>query len=132
MSIHISATMKRQTKSVQRLIDLNICQPSDIRQAEVEAEKLSTPDFAAKLRRAEKLAGAIGDSNRIKILLLLSKRQMCVCELESALGLPQPTVSHHLGILEQADLLRRSRRGRFVFYDVLDSPALDLVKGLTA
>ncbi|MDG6965619.1 MAG: helix-turn-helix transcriptional regulator, partial [Nitrososphaerota archaeon] len=46
--------------------------------------------------------------------------------------LPQPTVSHHLGILEQADLLRRSRRGRFVFYDVLDSPALDLVKGLTA
>ncbi|MDG6909180.1 MAG: helix-turn-helix transcriptional regulator [Nitrososphaerota archaeon] len=124
--------MKRQTKSVQRLIDLNICQPSDIRQAEVEAEKLSTPDFAAKLRRAEKLAGAIGDSNRIKILLLLSKRQMCVCELESALGLPQPTVSHHLGILEQADLLRRSRRGRFVFYDVLDSPALDLVKGLTA
>lgn len=124
--------MKRQTKSVQRLIDLNICQPSDIRQAEVEAEKLSTPDFAAKLRRAEKLAGAIGDSNRIKILLLLSKRQMCVCELESALGLPQPTVSHHLGILEQADLLRRSRRGRFVFYDVLDSPALDLIKGLTA
>ena len=124
--------MKRQTKSVQRLIDLNICQPSDIRQAEVEAEKLSTPDFAAKLRRAEKLAGAIGDSNRIKILLLLSKRQMCVCELESALGLPQPTVSHHLGLLEQANLLRRSRRGRFVFYAVLDSPALDLIRGLTA
>ena len=124
--------MKRQTKSVQRLIDLNICQPSDIRQAEVEAEKLSTPDFAAKLRRAEKLAGAIGDSNRIKILLLLSKRQMCVCELESALGLPQPTVSHHLGLLEQANLLRRSRRGRFVFYAVLDSPALDRIRGLTA
>ena len=124
--------MKHQTKSVQRLIDLNICQPSDIRQAEVEAEKLSTPDFAAKLRRAEKFAGAIGDSNRIKILLLLSKRQMCVCELESALGLPQPTVSHHLGLLEQANLLRRSRRGRFVFYAVLDSPALDLIRGLTA
>ena len=124
--------MKRRNSSVQRLIELNICQPSDIKQAEAEAEKLSTPDFSAKLRRAEKLVGAIGDSNRMKILLLLSKREMCVCELESALGLPQPTVSHHVGLLEQADLLRRSKKGRFVFYEVLDSPVLDLLETLTS
>ena len=124
--------MKRRNSSVQRLIELNICQPSDIKQAEAEAEKLSTPDFSAKLRRAEKLVGAIGDSNRMKILLLLSKREMCVCELESALGLPQPTVSHHVGLLEQADLLRRSKKGRFVFYEVQDSPVLDLLETLTS
>jgi ArsR family transcriptional regulator len=124
--------MKRRSSSVQRLIELNICQPSDIERAEAEAEKLSTPDFSAKLRRAEKLVGAVGDSNRMKILLLLSKREMCVCELESALGLPQPTVSHHLGILEQADLLRRYKKGRFVFYEVQNSPALDLLKNLTS
>ncbi|MDG7024918.1 MAG: helix-turn-helix transcriptional regulator [Nitrososphaerota archaeon] len=125
-------TVKRRSSSLQRLIELNICQPSDIRQARAEAERLSAPDFSAKLRRAEKLVGAIGDSNRMKILLLLSKREMCVCELESALGLPQPTVSHHLGLLEQADLLRRSKKGRFVFYEVLDSPVLDLLKNLTS
>jgi DNA-binding transcriptional ArsR family regulator len=124
--------MKGRSSSVQRLIELNICQPSDIEQAEEEAEKLSTPDFSAKLRRAEKLVGAIGDSNRMKILLLLSKREMCVCELESALGLPQPTVSHHLGLLEQANLLRRSKKGRFVFYELLDSPVLGLLKNLTS
>ncbi len=124
--------MKRRNSSVQRLIELNFCRPSDIEQAEADAERLSTPDFSAKLRRAEKLVGAIGDSNRMKILTLLSKRDMCVCELESALGLPQPTVSHHLGLLEQADLLRRSKKGRFVFYHVQDSPALDLVKNLTS
>ena len=124
--------MKGRSSSVQRLIELNICQPSDIKRAEEEAEKLSTPDFSAKLRRAEKLVGAVGDSNRMKILLLLSKREMCVCELESALGLPQPTVSHHLGLLEQANLLRRSKKGRFVFYEVLDSPVLDLLKSLTS
>ena len=132
MSIHQPDHMKGRSSSVQRLIELNICQPSDIKQAEAEAEKLSAPDFSAKLRRAEKLVGAIGDSNRMKILLLLSKREMCVCELESALGLPQPTVSHHLGLLEQADLLRRSKKGRFVFYEVLDSPVLDLLKNLTS
>ncbi len=124
--------MKPRSTSVQRLIELNICQPSDIKRAEAEAEKLSTPEFSAKLRRAEKLVGAIGDSNRMKILLLLSKGEMCVCELESALGLPQPTVSPHLGLLEQADLLRRNKKGRFVFYEIQNSPALDLLKNLTS
>lgn len=121
---------QQQSTSVQRLIELKICQPSDIRQAKAEAEKLATPEYAGRLRRAEKMLGTIGDSNRIKILLLLSKREMCVCEIEAALGLPQPTVSHHLGLLEQADLLQRSKKGRWVFYAVQDSPALSLIKNL--
>ncbi len=124
--------MKHRSSSVQRLIELNICQPSDIKQAKEEAEKLSTPEAAARFRRAERLVGAIADSNRMKILLLLSKRGMCVCELESAMGLPQPTVSHHLGLLEQSDLLRRSKKGRFVFYEVVDSPVLALLTRLTS
>ncbi len=122
--------VKKNSASVQRLIELKICQPSDIRQARVDAEKLATPEYAAKLRTTEKLLGAIGDPTRIKILLLLSRREMCVCELESALELPQPTVSHHLGLLEQANLLERSKKARWVFYKVRDSPVLDLVKGL--
>jgi ArsR family transcriptional regulator len=122
----------KNTSSVQRLIELNICQPSDIKRAKEEAEKLDSPEFSSKLRRAEKLLGAVGEANRMKILLLLSKREMCVCELESALELPQPTISHHLGVLEQADLLRRSKKGRFVFYEVVSSPALDLVKSLAS
>jgi DNA-binding transcriptional ArsR family regulator len=120
----------RQSKSVQRLIQLGICQPSDIRQAEVEAEKLASPENAVKIRRAEKILGAIGESSRIKILLLLSKREMCVCELQFALGLPQPTVSHHLGLLEQAGLLERNKRERWVIYKVRNSPALDILRGL--
>jgi len=120
----------RQSRSVQKLIQLGICQPSDIRQARVEAEKLASSENAAKIRRAEKLLGAVGEANRIKILLLLSKREMCVCELESALGLPQPTVSHHLGLLEQADLVRRSKKERWVFYRVRESPALGLIERL--
>ncbi len=124
--------MNKANSSVQRLIELKICQPADIRQARIDAEKLATPEVAAKLRRAEMLLGALGDSNRMKILLLLSKREMCVCELESAFGLPQPTISHHLGVLERADLLRRSKRGKFVFYRVVPSQALELIKGLAA
>ena len=124
--------MKDQTtRSVQRLIDLGMCQPSDVERAKEEARKFSTPDFAMRIRKAEKLLGAAGDSTRIKILLLLSEREMCVCELESALGLTQPTASHHLGILEQAALVERSKKERWAFYRVRDSPTLGLLKDLT-
>ncbi len=117
-----------QNKSVQRLIQLGVCQPSDIRRAIQEADRLSTPENSLKIRKIERMFGLLGDSNRIKILLLLSQREMCVCELESALKLPQPTVSHHLALLEQADLLQRSKRGKWVFYKVIESPALDLLQ----
>jgi ArsR family transcriptional regulator, arsenate/arsenite/antimonite-responsive transcriptional repressor len=123
---------EQQSRSVQRLIDLGICRPSDIKRARNEAETLSSPEYAERIRRAERLLGVVGDSNRIKIILLLTKREMCVCELEAALDLPQPTVSHHLGLLEQAGLLERSKRARWVFYSVRESPVLDLVKGLVS
>ena len=124
--------MKEPNVSVQRLIQLRICQPSDIKRARAEAEKMATPEFASRLRQAERLFGAVGEPNRMKILLLLSKGEMCVCELESALGLPQPTISHHLGVLEQANLLQRNKKGRWVFYEVTDSPLLDLLRSITA
>ena len=117
-------------RSVQRLIDLGVCQPSDIKKARDEAERLSTPELTAKIRKAERLLGAMGDSTRIKILLLLSKREMCVCELESALGLAQPTASHHLSVLEQAELVERSKKERWAFYNARPSATLDLLKGL--
>lgn len=123
--------MKGQTsRSVQRLIELGLCQPSEIKRAMDEAEKLSHPDNATKIRKAERLLGAAGDSTRIKILLLLSEREMCVCELESALGLAQPTASHHLSVLEQADLVERSKKERWVFYRVRPSPTLNFLKDL--
>jgi len=117
-------------KSVLRLVELGMCQPSDIEKAKDDAKRFSTPAYSAKLRRAEKLLGAVGDSTRIKMLLLLASRAMCVCEIESALGLPQPTTSHHLGILEQADLVERTRKERWVFYQARDSPSLRLLKDL--
>jgi len=123
-------TKLQVSRPVQRLVQLGVCSPSDIRDAMVEAEKLSSPETLRKIRTAERLLGMLGDSNRIKILLLLSKREMCVCEIESALKLPQPTVSHHLALLEQAGLLQRSKRARWVFYRVNHSPIIDTVRDM--
>ena len=109
---------------------MGICQLSDVRRAKDEAEKFSNPEYGERIRKAERLLGAAGDSTRIKILLLLSEREMCVCELESALGLAQPTASHHLNVLEQSGLVARNKKERWVFYSALPSPTLDLLKDL--
>jgi len=120
----------KANRSVLRMVELGMCQPSDIEKARNDAKRFSSPDYSAKIRRAERLLGAAGDPTRIKMLLLLASREMCVCELESALGLPQPTASHHLGILEQADLVERSRKERWVFYRARETPTLNLLTDL--
>ena len=43
------------------------------------------------LRSASRLFKALGDENRLRIVALLSHGELCVCHLEAALGLPQPT-----------------------------------------
>src|SRR4051812_7729043 len=57
---------------------------------------------------------------RIQILTILaaSAGQVCVCDLESALPVKQPTVSHHLKLLRDAGLIDCERHGLFAYYFV--------------
>jgi ArsR family transcriptional regulator len=59
---------------------------------------------------------ALSDSNRIKIIKLLEQKEMCVCEITAALGLAQPTVSKHLKILEDAELITSRKDASWVNY----------------
>ena len=52
-----------------------------------------------------KVMKALADPNRVKIIKLLQQKVMCVCELQGALGIAQPSVSKHLKILEEAGLV---------------------------
>jgi ArsR family transcriptional regulator len=70
---------------------------------------------------------ALGDNNRLRILALLGVREMCVCEVMIALGLTQPTASHHLRILENAGLVSSRREGKWVFYRLTDA---ELIAGI--
>lgn len=49
---------------------------------------------------------------------------MCVCELMVALGLTQPTASHHLNILENMYIIQDRKEGRWVFYSVAEAPII--------
>lgn len=67
-----------------------------------------------------KVAKALSDPNRVKILKILQHKTMCVCELTTALGLAQPTVSKHLKILENAGLVDFEKDEKWVNYFLAD------------
>jgi ArsR family transcriptional regulator, arsenate/arsenite/antimonite-responsive transcriptional repressor len=67
-----------------------------------------------------KVMKALSDPNRVKLLKLLQKREMCVCEVQAALGIAQPTVSKHLKVLEHAGLVGRKKDGLWVNYYLAD------------
>lgn len=66
--------------------------------------------------RKSRLLKALANETRLKMLRLLSMREMCVCELTVALDLTQPTASHHLNILENLGLVKDRKEGKWVFY----------------
>lgn len=59
---------------------------------------------------------ALSDPTRVKILKILEKRLMCVCELQTAIGVAQSTTSKHLKILEDAGLVNSHKDGLWVNY----------------
>ena len=67
-----------------------------------------------------KVMKALSDPNRVKTVKLLQQKPMCVCEMQKALGLAQPTVSKHLKILEDAGLVTYSKSGLWVNYTLAD------------
>ena len=63
---------------------------------------------------------ALQCSTRMKILFLLLQGELCVKEIEEALGLSQSAISHSLRNLRQLDLVRVKKEGRFKIYYIAD------------
>lgn len=77
-----------------------------------------------RLAGQEEAFAALADPTRLRIFHLLSRHEsLCVCEVEAAFDLGQPTISHHLRILRDAGLVTVERRGTWAYY-ALARPAL--------
>ena len=60
---------------------------------------------------------ALSNEIRLRCLMLLATQQeLCVCEITQALGLVQPTVSRHLALLRETELVRDRREGLWIHY----------------
>lgn len=61
---------------------------------------------------------ALGDENRIRILKMLRGGETCTCKLLEKLEISQPTLSHHMKILCDAELVRGRKEGKWVHYSI--------------
>lgn len=61
---------------------------------------------------------ALGDPTRLEIVRLLIGKEMCVCDIMDSFQVSQPTISHHLRVLKQADLVKDKKEGKWIYYSL--------------
>ena len=77
------------------------------------------------MRKLVKVFKALSDVNRLRILKMLEIRPLCVCEITAVLKLAPSTVSKHLSLLRDANLIHDDKEGKWVNY-YLNKNRLDL------
>ena len=84
---------------------------------------------APHLGALEALFRALSDRTRLRILALLAQGEVCVCDIQTSLGIPQPTASRHLAYLRRSGLVTDRRKGLWVYYG-LSEQADPVVRGV--
>ncbi|HEX5043349.1 MAG TPA: metalloregulator ArsR/SmtB family transcription factor [Candidatus Polarisedimenticolaceae bacterium] len=86
------------------------------------------PLSAAQADRAARNLELLAHPIRLTLLGILCRRggEVCVCDLEAAVPVKQPTVSHHLRILREAGLVEAERRGQWAHYRI-DADAMAML-----
>ena len=79
-------------------------------------------DQAAPIAR---VFNALADETRLKIVKRLSERECSVEELVQLLGIAQSTTSHHLRVLKEAGLIQGDKRGRSIYYSLVQPMAVE-------
>jgi len=123
--------ISKSDKRLQRLAESGICScetaseyADELRELADKNQSLENSKARSKVFKA--LAGAI----RLRILGLLSSREMCVCEIMVALDLTQPNASHHLRILENVGLVKDRKEGKWVFYSITNPELFEGIRKL--
>ena len=82
-------------------------------------------------RRAE-LFNVLADPNRLRLLSVLAKQELCVCDLAAGLKMGESAVSHQLRVLKSMRMVNYRKEGRNVYYSLADSQAIELYRAISA
>lgn len=96
-----------------------VCDGKHDHNHDIESLKIEMP-CEEELYDLAELFKVFGDTTRIKILYVLFKSEMCVCDIADALGMTQSAISHQLKVLKQARLVKSRREGKSIIYSLAD------------
>ncbi|WP_296945630.1 metalloregulator ArsR/SmtB family transcription factor [uncultured Massilia sp.] len=88
-----------------------------------DQETFALPDMRAAASRACALLKALGNPDRLLLLCQLTQGEFRVGELESVLGIQQPTLSQQLGVLREEQLVETRREGKQIYYRLASKEA---------
>ena len=117
---------RRMSKSALRTAPLELTPVEAVACCSPLAKQPLSSDQAARIAP---LLKALADPVRLRLLSLVASHadgEACVCDLNDAFDLSQPTISHHLKVLHEVGLLDRSKRGVWVYYAVNRAAITDL------
>lgn len=123
----MSAQPKAEAATVSLLeeIKLNCNSPHPVEIEDVERLQSKTLSIDKAQQMAE-FFSLLGDANRLRIVSILALQELCVCDLAAALEMSESAVSHQLRTLRAMRLVSYRKRGRKVFYRLLDHHVLEL------
>ena len=113
--------MKNVNHRLKRLTETDLCQAEVA--DEYRKELIRLADDAADAETAKKNSRffkALSDEKRVRIVKLLRVKEMCICELMVCLDMTQPNLSHHIQILENAGIVNRTKKGKWVYCSLAD------------
>ena len=120
--------------SAQSPTTMNTQSPSsDLPSCEVRHFNIADIEQLLPREKAQRMAeffSFLGDPNRLRILSLLAKEELCVCDLADSLGMSESAVSHQMRNLRAMRLVGYQKRGRKVFYHLADHHILELYQAV--
>lgn len=108
--------MKNINQRLKRLTETDLCQAEVADEYYKELLQLAEDVANVKTaKRKSKFFKALSDQKRLRIVKLLREKEMCICELMICLDMTQPNLSHHIQILEEAGIVNRTKKGKWVY-----------------
>jgi len=109
------------------MIKKDICEIEFINKKAVRAVKSKMLDNKIVLKATNNFK-TLGDPTKVKILYVLSQKELCVCDLSALLRMTHSAVSHQLRVLRNLNLVKFRKEGKIVYYSLADEHVIKLIE----
>lgn len=109
-------------KNLEKQLEIHFCDIDETGDLEDKLAGASYEYFQSlDLEKYVKIFSALAEEKRLKILILLTIREMCNCELTAATKSTQPNLTYHIKILENAGLVTHRKQGKYRYYSLSEN-----------